>query len=216
MSRLAAFSRVVGMRAEHSCQIESLVQWYRQHDIKPTFEMVPGHYDPCLGRELARLGFDQSGFHASLIGQPDQIAPPIQTANIAPVQTADAMEDYLDAYVMGWGMAEKDHARIKANFRPWLQQPGWSLYLARVNGRCAAAAALFLKDHIGYLADATTVPSFRSQGLQAALLRRRILDAGTAGAQVVFSGTAPFSSSHRNMERVGMRVQFMRSLWTPK
>jgi hypothetical protein len=36
------------------------------------------------------------------------------------------------------------------------------------------------------------------------------------GADVIFGGAAPFSTSHRNMERVGMRLQFMRSLWTPE
>ena len=48
-----------------------------------------------------------------------------------------------------------------------------------------------------------------------ALLRRRMADALQANADMVFSGAAPFSTSHRNMERVGLRVQFMRALWTP-
>jgi ribosomal protein S18 acetylase RimI-like enzyme len=81
--------------------------------------------------------------------------------------------------------------------------------------RGTAAATLYLKDGVGYLADATTDPAFRNRGLQSALLRRRIRDAGAAGADTVFSGASPFSASHRNMERAGMRVHFVRSLWTP-
>ena len=49
--------------------------------------------------------------------------------------------------------------------------------------------------------------------VEAALLRRRIADAAAAGADLVFSGAAPLSTSHRNMERAGMRIQFVRSLW---
>ena len=79
----------------------------------------------------------------------------------------------------------------------------------------AAAATLYVKDGIGYLADAATDPKFRRHGLQSALLRRRICDAAAADAGVVFSGATPFSTSHRNMERAGMRVHFVRSLWTP-
>lgn len=214
MSRLPSFARVVGLRAEHASQIEPLVRWYHEHDVKPTFEMVPGHYDASLGRELARLGFYQSGFHASIIGQPAPAVPMNDAHEIESVATADAMEDYLIAYVAGWGIAERDHAQFKANVRPWLEQPGWSLYLARVNGLPAAAATLYVKDRVGYLADAATDPAFRSCGLQSALLRRRIRDAGAAGADFVFSGAAPFSASHRNMERAGMNVQFVRSLWT--
>jgi hypothetical protein len=58
------------------------------------------------------------------------------------------------------------------------------------------------------------LPRRRVRGLQSALLRQRMRDPGAVGADIVLSGAAPFSTSHRNMERVGMRVQFVRSLWT--
>jgi ribosomal protein S18 acetylase RimI-like enzyme len=89
------------------------------------------------------------------------------------------------------------------------------LYVGRTNGQPVAAATLYLHDGIGYLADATANPSFRRRGFQPALLRRRIGDAGASGAAIVFSGATPFSISPSNMERAGMRVQFVRSLWTP-
>ncbi|HTC04684.1 MAG TPA: GNAT family N-acetyltransferase [Xanthobacteraceae bacterium] len=215
MSRLPSFSRVVGLRAGHEQHIEGLVRWYREHGIKPTFEMVPGHYAASLGRELTRLGFFQSGFHVSLIGAPTRADRAGDPVAIDQVTTADTMEDYLDAYVAGWGIAEKDQAQFRANVRPWLDQAGWSLYVGRLNSQPAAAATLFVQDGVGYLADATTSPVFRRRGLQSALLRRRISDAAAAGVDIVFSGAAPFSTSHRNMERIGMRVQFVRSLWTP-
>jgi ribosomal protein S18 acetylase RimI-like enzyme len=214
MARLPSFARVVGMRAGHERQIEPLANWYREHGIKPKFEMVPGHYDASLGRELARLGFFQSGFHASLIGEP-YLAEPEDEIEIDRVTAAQTMEHYLDAYVAGWGIQAKDHAQFKANVRPWLGQEGWSLYVARLNGQPAAAATLYVKDRVGYLADATTDPAFRRRGLHAALLRRRMHDAAAADVEIVFSGATPFSTSHRNMERAGLRLQFMRSLWTP-
>jgi ribosomal protein S18 acetylase RimI-like enzyme len=214
MSRLPAFCRVVGLRAGHEHHIKPLVLWYLEHGINPTFEMVPGMYDAALGCELTRLGFYQSGFHASLIGAPGGAALVKGVDEIEPVSTAEAMEDYLGAYVAGWGIAEKDRTQFKVNVRPWLQQRGWTLYLARVNGRPAAAATLYVDERVGYLADTATDPAFRRRGLQTALLRRRIYD-GAVGADLVFSGADPFSTSHRNMERVGMRLQFVRSKWTP-
>jgi GNAT acetyltransferase-like protein len=215
MARLPSFARVVGLRVGHERHIEPLVRWYRGHGIKPKFEMVPGHYDDSLGRELARLGFFQSGFHASLIGEPRLAEPLGGDIEIEQVTNADTMEHYLDAYVAGWGTPAKDHAQFKDNVRPWRDQEGWSLYVARPNGQPAAAATLYMKDRVGYLADATTDPAIRRRGLHAALLRRRMHDAAAADVEVVFSGATPFSTSHRNMERAGMRVQFMRSLWTP-
>src|SRR4051812_42944060 len=41
MSYLPSFSRVVGIRAGHERHIEPLAGWYREHGIRPTFEMVP-------------------------------------------------------------------------------------------------------------------------------------------------------------------------------
>jgi ribosomal protein S18 acetylase RimI-like enzyme len=215
MARLPSFARVVGLRAGHEGHIEPLVHWYRQHGIKPRFELIPGHYTAALGRELHRFEFFQSGFHVSLIGEPGRVDGVSDPATIEQVASAEAMEGYLDAYVAGWEIDEEDQAQFKSSVRPWLDQAGWSLYVGRVDGEVAAAATLYLKDGVGYLADATTKPAFRRRGLQSALLCRRIHDAGAAGAQVVFSGAAPLSSSHRNMERIGLRTQFVRSLWTP-
>jgi ribosomal protein S18 acetylase RimI-like enzyme len=215
---LPAFTRVIGLRPGHEGEIEPLLAWYRQYGVKPTFEIVPGMFDAELGRALARHGFLPSGFHAALIGEPDcttATAPNTDiNINIEQVASDEAMEGYLDAYVAGWGVPEKDHAQFKANVRPWRVQPGWSLYLARVDGRPAAAATLYVADRVGYLADATTAPAFRGRGLQAALLRRRIRDASTAGVDFVFSGAEPMGTSHRNMERAGLRMFFLRTKWT--
>lgn len=210
---VAAFNNVVGLRVGHEQHIEALVAWYRSHGVKPQFETVPGYYDPALGRELVRLGYYQSGFHAALVCEPD-IDLPAMSAGVAVerVEDAAALEEFLDAYIAGRGLP--DGAGFKGNVRPWLTEPGWQLYLGRAEGRPAAAGILFLYDKVGYCADATTDPAFRGRGLQAALLARRIADARDAGADFVCSGAEFLSQSHRNMERVGMRVQFVRALWT--
>jgi hypothetical protein len=162
---------------------------------------------PCSSSRL-------SGRFRQLIGKPGADGHADGGFAIEQVTTAKALEEYLDAYVAGWDFPEKDHAQFKSNVRPWLEQAGWSLYLARVNGQPAAAATLYVLDDVGYLADSATDPSFRRRGVHVALLRRRMRDAGVSGADLVFSGAEPFSSSHRNMERVGMRLQFTRAKWT--
>jgi ribosomal protein S18 acetylase RimI-like enzyme len=211
---LPAFTRVIGLRPGHEREIEPLLAWYRGYGVKPTFEIVPGMYDAALGRELARHGFLPSGFHAALITEPDRTMAASADIDIERVASEAAMERYLDAYVAGWGLPEREHAQFKANVRPWRVQPGWSLYLARVDGRPAAAATLYINDGVGYLADAATAPAFRGHGLHAALLRQRIRDASAAGVDFVFSGTEPMGTSHRNMERAGLRLHFLRTKWT--
>ena len=124
MARLPAFARVIGLRAGHERHIAPLAQWYHDHDVKPTFEMVPGHFDVGLGRELSRCGFFQSGFHASLVARLPAPAVAAGHHTVEPVTSATMMEDYLEAYVAGWGISAKDQPVFKANVRPWLQQPG--------------------------------------------------------------------------------------------
>src|SRR5262249_44582876 len=136
-------------------------------------------------------------------------------AAIERVATADAMEDFLAAYAAGWGFPEEQHRQFKANVRPWLHQPGWSLYLARHDGRPAATATLFIQGDTAYCADAPTCPAFRRRGRNAALLHRRVMDARAAGADPITSGAAFLSGSYRNMERIGMRLMFMRAVWSP-
>jgi GNAT superfamily N-acetyltransferase len=204
------FNSVVGLRAGHEPHVALLVAWYRDNDVEARFEIVPGDYDAALGRELARRGYYQSGFHTSLICEPDlQCSTEVA---VEPVTSADLMEDYLAAYVAGWGFS--DPPQFKANVRPWLHEPGWSLYLARVKGQPAAAATLYVHDNVGYCADATTDPAFRGRGLHSALLITRICAARAAGVDFVCSGAEFLSASHRNMERIGMRIQFVRAIWT--
>jgi ribosomal protein S18 acetylase RimI-like enzyme len=135
-------------------------------------------------------------------------------AAVEPVTSAEQMEEFLAAYVLGWGIPEAFRDQFKQNIRPWLGEPDWSLYLARVAGQPAAAAVLYIHDGVGYFADGTTDPEFRGRGLHAALLRRRVLDASAAGVDFVCSGADFLSTSHRNMERAGMRLLFLRSIWT--
>lgn len=98
--------------------------------------------------------------------------------------------------------------------RGWLAVSDWRLYLARIDGKPAAAAKLFLHDGVGYFADASTRPEFRGRGLQSALLRHRAMEAAQAGAELTYSQAAFGSTSHRNMERIGLRVLHTRAIWT--
>ena len=130
------FNSVVGLRAGHEQHIEPLTAWYRGEGVKAQFETVPGYYDPALGRELARLGYYQSGFHTSLVCGPDLVLPSAPgDGDVERVESAAVLEEFLDAYIAGRSIPQG--AQFKANVRPWLGEPGWQLYLAR----CRRAAS---------------------------------------------------------------------------
>ncbi len=149
-----------------------------------------------------------------MIGEADADETTASDVSTAPVVSAIDMEDFLAAYVAGWCVPEEARQQFKANVRAWPEQPGWSLYVARIDERPVASAILFLHEGVGYFADCAVDPFFRRRGLHAALLRRRWRDAREAGVDCVCSGAAFLSTSHRNMERVGMQLLFLRAIWT--
>ena len=141
-----SFNSVVGLRAgarashRAACPMVS-----RQRRQSRSFEMVPGLSDAEArpGAGAARLTI-QSGFHTAVICEPDLAAAgcrrrsPIERCHRA----AGLLEEFLDAHAAGWQIP--DPQGFKANVRGWLGQPGWSLYLARVDGRPAATGILYV------------------------------------------------------------------------
>lgn len=206
------FNAVIGLGPGDEGEIETILRWYRDHDVKPLIEIVPGLEDANVLRELLRLGYHHSGFHVSVIARPQDAVAPNPAVDISRVTEPAAFEDFLDAYIAGRQIP--DGPGFKRNVRPWLDQPDWSLFLGRVDGKPAAAAILYVRDGFGYLADAATDPVYRGRGLQTALLAHRLRHALAQGANYACSGATFLSSSHRNMVRAGMTLQFIRALWT--
>ena len=207
-----SFNAVIGLQAGDEGEIEGVLQWYRDNEAEARVEIVPGCEDDKLLRELVRLQLYQSGFHAAMIARPQDAAPPDPAIDIVRVTDRPLLEDFLTAYIAGREIPQGE--QFRNNVRPWIDQEGWSLFLGRLDGTPAAAAVLYLREGFGYLADATTDPKFRGRGLQTALLAHRLRHAGEQGASYVSSGAAFLSSSHRNMVRAGMTLQFVRALWT--
>ncbi len=89
-----AFNRIVGLRQGQADRIAPLLDWYREHGATCRIEIAAGNDDPALGREMTRLGFYQSAFHAALVGEPDLAIATHDDTAIEPVTTADAMEAF--------------------------------------------------------------------------------------------------------------------------
>jgi ribosomal protein S18 acetylase RimI-like enzyme len=207
------FNAVVGLRGGQENLVGELDDWYRANDLKGRFVIAPGDLTPELGRALAQRGYAQTDFDTVLYAPPPT-AVAEAAFDIIRVESPNVMDEFLDALLAGWDIPREHHEGAKRNMRGWLGMPDWRLYLVRVDGRPAAAAKLFLHDSVGFFADAATHPDFRGRGLQTALLRHRARVAAESGAELIYSQAAFGSVSHRNMERIGLRVLCTRSIWT--
>lgn len=211
---LPHFNSVTGLREGQEELIGTLDDWYRQNGVKARFVMAPGDFTPAMGQALATRGYFHSDFDPVLYGTPPSSMAPVRGVDIGDVESAEDMEAFLDAYLPGWGILPEYRDGARTNMRGWRGKPDWRLYLARIDGQPAAAAKLFCHDRVGYFPDAATHPDFRGRGLQTALLRHRAAVAAATGMELMYSHARFGSTSHRNMERLGLRVLHTRSIWT--
>jgi hypothetical protein len=86
-------------------------------------------------------------------------------------------------------------------------------FVAELEGRAIATAALFMHDGVALLAGASTVPEGRRQGAQNALLDTRLLVAASHGCDLAMMVATPGSDSQHNAERNGFRVAYTRTKW---
>ena len=93
-------------------------------------------------------------------------------------------------------------------------RPGWRYYLACVDSRAIAGAAMFSDGPGAWFGLTATLPAYRNIGAQTALLTTRLRQARALGCEWVSAETHPTSPdanpSLRNMARAGMHVLYER------
>jgi len=99
------FNQVIGLRAGHARPIGELDAWYRQNRITSRFVAAPCDFSPALAAKLTKCGYTQTGFDIQLYGLPraDADLPPAVISIVA-VSGAEALEEFFDVYLIGWGI----------------------------------------------------------------------------------------------------------------
>ena len=84
------------------------------------------------------------------------------------------------------------------------------ILMARIDGNPAAAAGMSVADGVALLSGDATLQGSRGLGLQGVLIRERIARAARAGCDLAMACVLPGSGSHRNYERAGFELNYMR------
>jgi len=211
------FNAVKGISDADIDQLDAILDHYQALDRKPQFEIVPSLASQGLLSKLAERGFYQSGFHASTVigaeecrNEADPAEPSIRIEAIG----SEDFERYAAIHCRATGLPDDGIPHVAANNRVLSGRAGWTHYIAYVEDSPAAVGVMYRKASVASLTFAATLPEYRNRGLQSQLLLRRIRDAGRAGCRFVVGQCAFLSGSHRNMERVGMRLAYVRTNWT--
>lgn len=207
-------NRVLGLSSADESELEAIVSFFAVGNLPFRFEIIPGQLSWSLATQLYRFGFCQGSFSAALYGPPDpNLVPLVSDVRVRAVEP-DEITLFLDFYQDGFGLERLSH-RDKQVVSQWLEResPYLHLYLAEVAGNPAAVAILYIKDSLGLLADAATIPAFQGRGCQSALLYWRVAEAARQGCELLTSFVEFGSASHRNVERAGLRVAYTKALW---
>lgn len=194
-------------------QLEAIVKFYEERERSFEFHISPVHIDSHTLNQLARMGFYQSGFHATMYAKAT-----VRTVELPPgLLVRELREDefitYAAIHCEATGLSLDGQPYVAENNRILAVRPGWRYYIAYCDDQPAAVAVMYTKGRSASCTFAATLPAYRGRGLQTALLNRRIHDAYTEGCEIVVGQCAYGSGSHANMERAGMRLGYSRATW---
>lgn len=208
------FNTVKGITGGDLDYIDRMIDFYLTRDRKAQFEIVPSRADRNLLEALSERGFYQFGVHTSLYIEPAEYGDDSRDHISIHELREDQFELYAAIHCRGTGLSDDGIPYVAENNKVLYTRPGWKFYVAYIDDKPAAVGVMHMKDRIASLTFAATLPEYRNQGLQQRLLQRRISEAKRNGCKLAVSQCAFLSQSHRNMERVGMKIGYVRTTWT--
>lgn len=204
-------------------EIDAIVRFYGERGEAARIELCP-LAEPALAARLAARGFTLQEFE-------NELARPLpldggELAEVAAggaagvrVSRTTSREDELWLRVVAEGFATEEDgsgtasaealSRIEEMMRPFTQ-PSVVRYLAHADASAAGGGAAYVHDGVLGIFGTATIPRFRRRGVQAALVRQALEEAGDA--DVAIATTAPGSISQRTFERLGFNVVYTRAI----
>lgn len=211
-----SFNTVKGIRTADIPYIEEILRFYKSKERKFQIEIVPSLVDSELLKVLAEKGLYHFGFHTSMYKQielgAEEVDPGIDIVSIEQGE----FEKYAAVHCIGTGLPLQGIPSVARNNEVLYDRPGWKFYMVYTNGDPVATGVMYIEGDIASLTFAATVPDHRRKGLQQALLRKRLAEAVMKNCRLAISQCAFLSQSHRNMDRVGMKLGYVRTTWTER
>jgi GNAT superfamily N-acetyltransferase len=221
MSLGPLFNRVLGLDETEWEAQEEILRFYREKGIGCRIDINPYQATAGLLRSMGAAGLIPFRFHDFLYAVPSELKMVGQMSAPPDIEVRRVRREELPLWTDSWRAGFTEVLGVDDSLLPLLADatahlydtPGWSLYLALVNGVPAATGALYIQNGIASIAIAGTRPEFRRRGCQTALLQARLDDAVGQDCDLVVAQAALDAISHHNMERAGLRIAYTRAFW---
>lgn len=208
-----AFNRVLGFDDTDLPLLDDILDWYGERRTACRFDLLSGAFSPSLSESLVARGFASRPLETFLSAP---LTPSIPAASAGPevrkLDPAD-LDAFASAFLQVYPHDPAAEEAVRMCLKAQYGQPEWHCYLASLEGTVAAFGAMYVSEGSAALISAATLPAFRRQGCQTALLTRRRADAAQLGCTLAWSHAACGSISERNMERQGLRPACVKFRW---
>jgi len=195
-------------------EIDRLEDFYQNKNEPVRAETCP-LADPSLIEHFGRRGYRVTEFSNVMAlplegrgGGPGWPGPP------PGMRIVKVGLDELDVWTLTVAQGFAEHLpvihEVLEVMKMFAMSPSAECYLARIDGNIAGGATLAIRDGVGGLFGASTLPAFRNQGVQTALLHARLSRAAEAGCDLAVSLAQPGGASQRNITRQDFRVLYTR------
>lgn len=209
-------NRVAELTEDDIHHLPEIASFYASAGVPLRVETLPSHFTSALGRSLAQLGLVVSNHDVAFAGYPRQDG--LETFPESEIEVMHAKSQTELELHLQTRQAAFEGQPLVAEAVPIqlqrLRQPNLYHFTGRMRGEAAGTATLFVHEQTGYLALAGTIPLYRRQGLQQVLLKARVHLAAELGCDLVTGMTGYGESSGRNMQRAGLGLVQIRSIWT--
>jgi GNAT superfamily N-acetyltransferase len=206
---------VLGAAEASEADLDYALAWAQEHGVSPCVPLTPGLPGTAQAEAWVRENeFEPVYALMKFVRDPHPPRSPAP-ADVEVVElTAADEEPFGTISAVGFGMpvwATDFFAHLPG-------RDGWRCYVARVEGKAQACAAMVIEEGIAEFGIAATLEEARGRGCQTALLHRRISDAAAAGCHTLFVETGERvpdrpSNSYRNILKAGFEEAYLRPNW---
>lgn len=180
--------------------------------------------DPSVGTMLTGRGYSLAGFeNVSGRSLSDTDIPTSGGPSDIVITVSDDgdFDSWLHTVVDGFASPDTEgvpthealpRERLEQVMRDMAGAESYVRYLARRGGVPAGGGSMRVGEGVVQMCGAATLPAHRRQGVQTALLERRLADAARAGCTLAVVTTQPGSKSQENVQRKGFELLYARAV----
>jgi GNAT superfamily N-acetyltransferase len=199
--------------------LEKIIREYRDAGVERFIMQLSPIARPVELRDwLAERGCQQRGTLVKLVRTTDD-ASALSTRNDrndrGDIRVVEISGAERDTFIEIVGAPLQVPPAMRLELCATMGTPGWRFYLAYMDARPIAGAAMYVGEDAAWCGLAATMQAERGRGAQSALFVRRIQDAAAAGCRWVTAETLPErpdrpNPSLRNMRRLGFEELYER------